>query len=127
VTVWLSRKLVLAIHDEQLAQHGGAEGVRDMGLLESALARALNLAGYGDPSLAELGAMYAIGIARNHPFIDGNKRTAFVALVAFLDLNGVSFDPPDADAVIAMMEMASGQRSDEAFTQWVAQHVQAHD
>lgn len=127
MTVWLSRKLVLAIHDEQLAQHGGAEGVRDMGLLERALSRPLNLTGDGDPSPAELGAMYAIGIARNHPFVDGNKRTAFATLVTFLDFNGIAFEPPDAEAVIAMLELASGQRSDEAFTRLVDQHTEAHD
>ena len=88
VTVWLSRQLILAIHDEQLAEHGGALGIRDEGLLESALARPLNRAGYADPDMAELAALYAIAIARNHPFVDGNKRTAFAALFMFLALNG---------------------------------------
>lgn len=80
MTVWLTRALLLAVHDEQIAEHGGASGIRHMGLLESAVARPLNHAGYGE---AELGALYALGIARNHPFVDGNKRTAFVALKPF--------------------------------------------
>jgi death on curing protein len=80
VTVWLSGPLSLAIHDEQLAEHGGAIGLRDAGLLESALSRPLNRAGYGEPDIAELAALYAIAIARNHPFMDGNKPTAYVAL-----------------------------------------------
>ena len=93
VTVWLVRQLVLAIHDEQLAEHGGALGIRDEGLLESALARPLNRAGDGEPNMAELAALYAIAIARNHPFVDGNRRTAFAALCVFLALNGWSSNP----------------------------------
>ena len=88
MTIWLSRALILAIHDEQLAEHEGAVGVRDDGLLDSALARPLNRAGYGEPDIAELAALYAITIARNHPFIDGNKRATYVALEAFIYLNG---------------------------------------
>ncbi len=119
MTVWLSRRIVLAIHDEQLAEHGGAIGVRDEGLLESALARPLNRAAYGEPDTAELAALYAIAIARNHPFVDGNKRTAYVALESFLELNGCEFPVSDADAVIATLAMASGQMPDEEFTVWV--------
>lgn len=119
MTVWLSRQTVLAIHDEQLAAHGGTIGVRDEGLLESALARSLNRAGYGDPDIAELAALYAIGIARNHPFVDGNKRTAYVALESFLELNGCEFPVSDRDAVIATLALASGKMSDEEFTAWV--------
>jgi death-on-curing protein len=119
VTVWLSRQVVLAIHDEQLAEHGGAIGVRDDGLLESALARPLNRAGYGDPDMAELAALYAIAIARNHPFVDGNKRTAFAALVTFLALNGMLFEPSEVDATIAALRLAAGEMDDDAFTNWV--------
>jgi death-on-curing protein len=119
MTVWLSRQLVLAIHDEQLAEHGGAIGIRDDGLLESALARPLNRAGYGEPDIAELAALYAIAIARNHPFIDGNKRTAYVALETFLALNGCEFPVSDHDAVIATLAMAAGNMPDEEFTIWV--------
>jgi death-on-curing protein len=124
VTVWLSRQLILAIHDEQLAQHGGALGVRDDGLLDSALARPLNRAGYGDPNVAELAAVYAIAIARNHPFLDGNKRTAYVALETFLALNGCAFPVSDADAVVATLAMAAGEMNDEEFTAWVRDNAQ---
>ena len=119
MTVWLSRQLILAIHDEQLAEHGGAMGVRDGGLLESALARPLNRAGYGEPDIAELAALYAVAIARNHPFVDGNKRTAYVALESFLLLNGVRFRASDAEAVVAMLAMASGEMPDDEFIAWV--------
>ncbi len=119
MTVWLSRQLILAIHDEQLAEHGGSPGVRDEGLLESALARPLNRAGYGEPDVAELAAVYAIGIARNHPFVDGNKRTAFAALFMFLALNGIEFEPAEVDATIAMLRLAAGDTSDEDFIAWV--------
>jgi death-on-curing protein len=124
VTVWLGRKLILAIHDEQLAQHGGALGVRDDGLLDSALARPLNRAGYGDPVVAELAAVYAIAIARNHPFLDGNKRTAYVALETFLALNGCAFPVSDADAVVATLAMAAGEMNDDEFTAWVRDNAQ---
>jgi len=123
MTIWLSRDLILAIHDEQLAEHGGATGVRDDGLLDSALARPLNLAGYGEPDIAELAALYALAIARNHPFIDGNKRTAFGALVTFLGLNGVEFDPTEAEAAVAVLAMASGELSDSEFTAWVKSYA----
>ena len=124
MTVWLDKRLVLAIHDEQLREHGGAEGVRDDGLLESALARPLNAASYGEPDLAELAALYALGIARNHPFIDGNKRTAYVALELFLDLNGVDLTASDAESTVAMLDMAAGQLTDAEFTLWVREHAQ---
>ena len=119
MTVWLSRQTILAVHDEQLAEHGGAVGVRDEGLLESALARPLNRASYGDPDMAELAALYAIAIARNHPFVDGNKRTAYVALESFLELNGCEFPVSDRDAVIATLALASSAMSDDEFTAWV--------
>jgi death on curing protein len=123
VTVWLSRQIVLAIHDEQLAEHGGAVGVRDAGLLESALARPLNHAGYGDRDIAALAAPYPIAIARNHPFVDGNKRTAYVALESFLELNGCEFAASDRDAVIATLALAGGKMSDDEFTAWVRSHA----
>jgi death-on-curing protein len=123
VTVWLSRELILAIHDEQLAEHGGSTGLRDPGLLDSALARPLNRAGYGEPDIAELAAVYALGIARNHPFIDGNKRTAFVALELFLRLNGCLFTAGDAEAVVMMLAMAAGELPDNEFIAWVRMHM----
>jgi death-on-curing protein len=122
VTVWLTRDLVLAIHDEQLREHGGGEGVRDEGLLESALARPLNRAAYGGPDLAELAAAYAFDIARNHPFIDGNKRTAYVALEVFLALNGVRFPAPDAECVVMTLNMATGELAEEEFASWIRLH-----
>jgi death-on-curing protein len=123
VTVWLSHQTVLAIHEEQLAEHGGAVGLRDGALLESALARPVNHAGYGQPDIAELAALHAIAIVRNHPFVDGNKRTACVMLETFLELNGVALDVGDADAVIAMLDLAAGVTSDKAFIGWVREHV----
>jgi death-on-curing protein len=119
VTVWPSHQLILGMHDEQLAGHGGTLGIRDEGLLERALARPLNRAGYGDPDIAELGALYAIAIARNHPFVNGNKRTAFAALFMFLALNGMEFEPPQVDATMGVLRLAAGEMSDDDFTQWV--------
>jgi len=119
MTVWVSRELALAIHDEQLAQHGGAIGVRDDGLLEGALGRPLNLASYGQPDLAELAAMYAIGIARNHPFVDGNKRTAAVAMELFLDLNGYELTATDEALVLTILGLADGSSSETDLADWV--------
>ena len=124
MTTWLSERLVLDIHDEQLAQHGGAPGIRDQGLLQSALARPLNLASYGEPDVADLAASYAIAIARNHPFIDGNKRAAFMAMVLFLALNGMELEVPEAEATVAMLDMAAGDLTGEEFTLWVREHAQ---
>ena len=115
------------MHGEQLAQHGGALGLRDAALLESALARPLNHAGYGKADIAELGAMYAIAIARNHPFVDGNKRTGFMAMVLFLALNGMPLEAPDAEAIVAMLDMAAGELSDPEFTAWVRDHTKPVD
>ena len=123
MTVWLSRALILAIHDEQLAEHGGAIGVRDNGLLDSAFARPLNRAGYDEPDVAELAAVYAVAIARNHPFVDGNKRTGYVALETFLRLNGCVFLASDAEAVVATLAMAAGDMPDDEFTAWVRHHA----
>ena len=123
MTVWLSRELVLAVHDEQLAEHGGATGVRDEGLLESALARPLNRAGYGDPDIAELAAVYALGLIKNHPFIDGNKRTGYVALELFIRLNGLRFPVSDADAVIMTLRLAAGDIAEAEFIAWVRSNV----
>ena len=123
MTVWLSRQLILAIHDEQLAEHGGASGVRNDGLLESALARPLNRASYGEPDIAELAAVYATAIVRNHPFVDGNKRTGFAALVMFLALSGAEFEPPEVDATMAILRLAAGDTTDDEFIVWVRSHA----
>lgn len=122
--VWLSRDALLAAHDEQLAEHGGAAGIRDLNLFESALARPLNLAAYEEPDAARLAASYAFGIAKNHPFIDGNKRTALVALEAFLALNGFSLEAGDADCVIAILRLAEGDLDENALADWVRRHAQ---
>lgn len=123
MTVWLSRELILAIHDEQLAEHGGATGLRDAGLLDSALSRPLNRVGYADPDIAELAAVSALAITQNHPFVDGNKRTAFVALELFLRLNGCLFTVGDAEAVVMMLAMAAGDLADDEFIAWVRLHA----
>ncbi len=125
MTVWLSRELILAIHDEQLTEHGGAVGLRDPGLLDSALARPLNRSGYGDPDTAELAALYAIAIAKNHPFIDGNKRTAFAAMYTFLAINGtrLTADADETYAFIAGLYEAN-QFSFAKLVPWLRGHVQ---
>lgn len=120
--VWIEASVVLAVHDEQLAEHGGAGGVRDAGLLESALARPLQLASYGEPDVADLAAAYGFGLARNHPFIDGNKRTAFVAVELFLALNGWSLTADDASCVLTMLALAAGELSEAGFATWVRKH-----
>jgi death-on-curing protein len=122
--VWLNAAVLRAVHDEQLLEHGGAAGVRDDGLFESALARPKHLAHYGAPDVADLAAAYGYGLARNHPFIDGNKRTAFVAVELFLDLNGVSLQAEDADCVLTMLSVAAGSLSEAAFADWLRAHTQ---
>ena len=123
MTVWLSERLVLAMHSKALARHGGADGVRDPGLLESAEARPLNRAAYGEPDDIELAALYALAIGRNHPFIDGNKRTAYLALEVFLALNGLRLTATDAEAVVGILAMASGEFTDDEFILWVREHT----
>jgi len=122
--LFIDRAVVLAIHEEQLAQHGGGVGIRDEGLLDSALARPVNRVGYDpDADCATLAADYAFGLAKNHPFIDGNKRTAFVAMVLALALNGFQFIASDEDAVMAMLQLASGDLSEEAFATWIRSNM----
>ena len=123
MTIWVDRDTVVLMHNEQLAWHGGAAGIRDEALLESALARPLNRAGYSEPDVAELGATYAIAIARNHPFIDGNKRAGFMAMVLFLSLNGMPLEAPEPEAIVAMIDMASGEMGEDEFTAWVRVHA----
>jgi death-on-curing protein len=125
--VWLDRRRIVAIHTEQIGDHGGASGTRDEGLLDSALARPQNHFAYTGATVPELGAVYALAIARNHPFIDGNKRTAFVALELFLDLNGFDFVAPDVDAVVAMVQMAAGETPDEEFVGWVVGYARRRE
>ena len=115
---WISEALVRAVHGEQLAQHGGAAGVRDGGLLTSALGRPQNLAAYGDPDCAALAASLAWGIARNHPFVDGNKRSAFVAGALFMELNGFRLEASEADVVLTFLALAAGDVSETALADW---------
>ena len=120
--VWIQRQVVFAAHEEQLAEHGGGQGIRDTGLLDSALARPLNRAAYGSPDAAELAAAYAYGLATNHPFVDGNKRIAFVALELFLHLNGYRLAASDAESVMSMLAVAAGTMNEEALAAWVRRH-----
>ena len=118
---WLSKQQVLAIHDMQLSWHGGASGIRDEGLLESALARAQNIASYSEeaPSLAVLAAAYGSEIVRNHPFVDGNKRTALVATFTFIERNGFRVMASQEDAYFAFYDLAAGKLSEEELAQWL--------
>jgi death-on-curing protein len=121
--IWVDPAVALAAHNEQLAEHGGAEGVRDMSMLESAMARPLNLIAYGDPDIADLAASYAFGIARNHPFVDGNKRTAAVVSETFLILNGHALDCDDVELVTTFLALAAGELTVEALASWFRTHV----
>ena len=120
--VWIDAAVVRAIHEEQLAEHGGSAGLRDQDLLESALARPQNLVSYGDPDVAACAAAYGYGVARNHPFVDGNKRTAFVAVELFLFLNHHMLEAADADCVLTMLRVAEGSMSEEDFAAWIRQN-----
>jgi death on curing protein len=122
--VWLDAAVALAIHDRQLAEHGGGTGVRDAGLLESALGRPVNQWHYGEEDLAALAAAYAFGVARNHPFIDGNKRTAWVLARLFLAMNNEAlvFDPNEA--IKTVLALAAGDLSEEELADWFREHLQ---
>ncbi len=122
--VWLRRSTLVLLHDESLAEHGGASGLRDEGLLESALARPLNLAAYGNPDIADLAACYGVGLAKNHAFVDGNKRAAFLSVGLFLALNGQRLVVTQADATLTMLSVAAGDIEEAAFAQWIRTHVQ---
>jgi death-on-curing protein len=122
---WVQEDVACAIHLEQLREHGGGEGVRDLGLLQSALARPENLAAYGDPDVADLAASYAFGIARNHPFVDGNKRTAYVVCELFLALNGYLLVSSDADSTLTFLALAAGELTEEALAAWVRANLAA--
>lgn len=125
MTVWLERALVLAIHDRQLAEHGGGSGVRDDALLDSALARPQQLFAYGDPppDLAALAASLAFGLARNHPFVDGNKRTAHVCYRVFLALNDAELAATDEEKYVAMLGLADGSLGEAEFADWLRRHL----
>lgn len=120
---WIGVETALAIHEEQIAEHGGGEGVRDRGLLESALARPRNAWGYGVTDICTLAAALGHGIARNHPFVDGNKRTAFVVVETFLILNGAELGASDAESVVAMLDLAAGEMTEDEFADWLRAHT----
>ncbi|HEX5423093.1 MAG TPA: type II toxin-antitoxin system death-on-curing family toxin [Candidatus Acidoferrales bacterium] len=124
--VWLEKSLALAIHDRQLAEFGGSVGVRDETLLESVLARPQQLFAYGDPppDLADLAASLAFGLARNHPFVDGNKRTAHVSYRTFLLLNGADLAATDEDKYLTMLTLAEGKLSEKDFAAFLRSHIQ---
>lgn len=117
--LWLTRPIIEAIHDEQLAIHGGASGLRDEGMLESALDRPRNKWSYEQAGLPELAAAYAYGMARNRPFIDGNKRTSLLALYTFIGINGIDFDVPEAEAATIILSLAAGEVSEESLARWI--------
>ena len=121
--IWVLPSVIAAVHDAQLAEHGGAAGERDAGLLASALARPRNLHAYGETDVCRLAAAYASGIVRNHPFIDGNKRTAFLAAYVFLGLNGLDLGADEVEAAAAMLMLASGDLEEEAFADWLRRHT----
>lgn len=122
--IWIDPAVALAAHNEQLAEHGGASGLRDPNMLESAMARPLNLIAYGDPDVAELAAGYAYGIARNHPFVDGNKRTAAVVSETFLVLNGYRLACSDVELVVTFLSLTAGDLTVEALSQWFRDHIE---
>ena len=122
---WIDCGTLLLLHDESLAEHGGASGVRDAGLLDSALARPENLVAYGsDADVAALAAAYAYGLARNHAFVDGNKRAAFLATGLFLALNGYRLVATQADAALTVLSLAAGDIDEAAFAAWLRQHIE---
>lgn len=123
--IWVALDVILAIHDEQLAEHGGQPGVRDQGLLESALSRSRHQLEYGEPSIPRLAASYAFGISRNHPFLDGNKRTSLVVAELFLELNGYALTASDSQCVTTFLQLAAGDLSEEQLAEWIAVHSAA--
>jgi death-on-curing protein len=121
---WVNRQVLLLLHDESLAEHGGAPGLRDDGLLDSALGRPLNLALYGTPDLASLAASYGFGLAKNHAFVDGNKRAAFLAVGLFLAVNAYRLHATQAEATLTVLAVAAGEMDEEGFAQWIRVHIQ---
>ena len=122
---WIDKRLLLLLHDESLSIHGGASGMRDEGLLDSALARPLNIVAYGEPDVADLAAACGFGLAKNHPYIDGNKRTAFLAVGLFLRLNGQRLVASQTDATLTMLQVAGSELSEPAFADWLRKNMAA--
>jgi death-on-curing protein len=122
---WVNRQVLLLLHEESLAEHGGSSGLRDEGLLDSALARPLNLSLYVEPDIASLAASYGVGLAKNHAFVDGNKRVAFLAVGLFLSINGYRLSATQAEATLTMLDVAAGAIDEPAFADWIRAHIQA--
>ena len=121
---WLNRKVLLLLHDESLAEHGGASGLRDEELLNSALARPLNPALYEQPDVASLAASYGVGLAKNHAFVDGNKRAAFLAIGLFLMVNGFRLKATQAEATLTILDVAAGEIDEATLAQWIRTQIQ---
>lgn len=120
---WVTHRAALSAHAEQIEEHGGAAGLRDMGLFESAMARPMQLEAYGDPDAAALAAAYAFGLARNHPFVDANKRTATVVSLLFLLKNGLRIAASDADMTVTFIALAAGELTEEELADWFRQRI----
>ena len=121
--IWLETSIVLDVHAEQLALFGGVDGIRDLGLLESALGRPPHKFASGETGLAALAAAYAFGVARNHPFVDGNKRAAFASIIVSLGLNGVDFDVPPEAATAIILDMAAGEIDEDGLARWIGDNI----
>lgn len=124
---WIDERALLLLHEESLAEHGGATGMRDEGLLDSALARPLNIVAYESPEVARLAAAYAFGLAKNHPFVDGNKRAAFLGAGLFLALNGHRLTASQVDATRAVLALAAGTLDEPAFADWIREHSEPRE
>ena len=122
--IWVEPDVAIVAHRNQLAEHGGGDGIRDRGLFDSAMARPQNLAAYEEPDVAALAASYAFGVARNHPFIDGNKRTAAVVAETFLILNGFQLNRTDAEVVVAFLSLAAGDFTEEELADWFRERIE---
>jgi death-on-curing protein len=120
---WIDKQLLVMLHDESLALHGGASGIRDEGLLDSALNRAVNLAMYSSPDFAELAAAYGVGLAKNHAFVDGNKRASFLSVGLFLGLNGYKLKATQVDATLTMLAVAGGEMDEQNFAEWIRKNT----
>ena len=120
---WIDKRALLLLHAQSLVEHGGAAGLRDAGLLDSALARPLNLVAYGTPTLEELAAAYGVGVAKNHAFVDGNKRAAFLSVGLFLAINGYRLQATQVDATLTMLGVAAGDMPEAEFAAWIGAHM----
>ena len=120
---WLSKNVILAVHDEQIAENRGGAGIRDLGLLASAMARPLHLYSYESPTIVELAAAYAVGIIRDHPFVDGNKRTGFLAAYIFLAMHGLKLSAPETEVVRVVLDLAQGKTDEKEFCIWLGNNT----